>query len=579
MDYIDLRELTNLTVTTVSLLNFIDTAGQKSPFLDKFSNSTKYKKLRRRILKAILNHPGFQLIQTLVNTREVDASICYLQEIVALKGLSTTLTSLAYLKELDLEQKQSLERFLAIVYEGMDIKDLKLQAICDQATLKKISQTHAHLTLEFILNMLKSEALLQDQTKTSAIISYAEYKRAHRYTPKSLKNLELVMDKEEQITDLVSKVITICAYEPFGRIDELEAGENILTVCAAEGYIKPTQMVLEQGANINATNKFGNTALSIAVREKHFSLAEFLLAQGADPNTRDVLGATALILALCFEANFDFIKLLLSKNADPNISANGGLTALSIAAKHSDTALVKLLLEYEAYVNVQDFEGNTPLLHAISKKNMEIVKLLLEHGTNPNTKNANGVSPLLYAVCGQEKEIVKLLIEYGARIGMPIDVEVTVEMKERLQKKEQLTLTRAVMFNDYEITKALLDLGAEINALDEIGMTALTMAVSKGHVEIVKLLLQKGADPNKTDNVGNTPLLRARTLNLDDIDTQVEIMELLSKYGATPIKNRAKFKYLDERSQPGQNNHLTGSIEHLRSIAEMVMEPINKLNR
>jgi ankyrin repeat protein len=51
-----------------------------------------------------------------------------------------------------------------------------------------------------------------------------------------------------------------------------------------------------------------------------------------------------------------------------------------------------------------------------------------------------------------------------------------------------------------EITKLLLEKGAEVNLQDTYGLTALAFASQMGRTEIVRLLLGKGADPNLKSN-------------------------------------------------------------------------------
>jgi outer membrane protein assembly factor BamB len=68
-------------------------------------------------------------------------------------------------------------------------------------------------------------------------------------------------------------------------------------------------------------------------------------------------------------------------------------------------------------------------------------------------------------------------------------------------------LWAAVRNGDANVAKALLDQGTDVNARNEIGITALWIAASKGKPEVVELLLERGADVNARDGIWyQTPL-------------------------------------------------------------------------
>ena len=68
-------------------------------------------------------------------------------------------------------------------------------------------------------------------------------------------------------------------------------------------------VLIEHGANVNATNPGGVTALMIAAADNHANIVELLLKSGADVNARSEDGRTALSIA---EANSNdaLVKLL-----------------------------------------------------------------------------------------------------------------------------------------------------------------------------------------------------------------------------------------------------------------------------
>lgn len=138
----------------------------------------------------------------------------------------------------------------------------------------------------------------------------------------------------------------------------------------------------------------------------------------------------------------------------------------------------------------------------------------LEYGANPNSINSNDNTPLIIASMLIRPEKASLLINYGA------DVNIT-------NSNGNTALTYAVQFRDTQTTKLLLDNGAFTEIADIAGKsTPLMNATINGNTENVKLLLQHGADVNKVDNIGETALMKALKYKRRDI------AELLRNAGA-----------------------------------------------
>src|SRR5438128_8641565 len=92
---------------------------------------------------------------------------------------------------------------------------------------------------------------------------------------------------------------------------------------------------------------------------------------------------------------------------------------------------------------------------------------------------------------------------------------------------ESYPLHGAVRRRDDQAVERLIAEGHDLNALDDLGMTALHWAVYGGYSELVRALLEAGADPNRRSKEATTALWHAE----DDFGMH-EIAVILRSYGA-----------------------------------------------
>jgi len=305
--------------------------------------------------------------------------------------------------------------------------------------------------------------------------------------------------------------------------------QTALMWAAAEGHATVVRALIEAGSTINATLPSGFTPLFFAVREGHIDVVRVLLEAGVNVNEtlqpkadrpasplgtnyKPIRKGTSPLMLAVENGHFDLAMALVEAGADPNDQRSGftPLHAISWVRKPdasdvgdpapigsgSLTSLqfVHALVARGANVNARlgkgvprppasatllGTEGATPFLMAADRADVPLMRELLKAGADPFLPNADKSTPLMAAA--------------GFGTSDPLE--------------EAGTEDEAL-----EATKMLLDLGADINAVDNKGDTAMHGAAYGNFPAIVQLLADRGADVDiwkQPDKEGRTPLFIA----------------------------------------------------------------------
>lgn len=118
----------------------------------------------------------------------------------------------------------------------------------------------------------------------------------------------------------------------------------------------------------------GYTPLMIAASENDTETMLSLLADGADINETDDYGQSALHQAVSYE-NYEIAKLLLEKGATVDLVDSYDTTPLNLAAYMENVKLVTLLLEYDADPTIKDMDGLSAIDYAQDLDNKELIEL------------------------------------------------------------------------------------------------------------------------------------------------------------------------------------------------------------
>jgi ankyrin repeat protein len=340
-------------------------------------------------------------------------------------------------------------------------------------------------------------------------------------------------------------------------------GETALMLLARNGNIEAAKVLLKHGANVNARENFrGQTALIWAAAESQPAMVKLLIGARADVNARSVLntnrrqvtgepraqarppgGMTALLYA-ARQGCLDCVKYLDQGHADLNLADPEGITPMLIATENFNFDIAAYLIKRGADVNRWDWWGRTPLYAAVDLNTLpyggradhismddttsiKLIEMLLDGGANPNAQlklfppyrslGADrggdslltvGTTPLLRAARAGDAPAIKLLLAHHALPDLGNNSDITPLMAAagvgttgvdtRGKYKTQAEASEAI--------KLLIGGGADVNAVDVRGLTALHGAALLGFDDVIRTLAAQNAHLDVKDKRGITPL-------------------------------------------------------------------------
>ena len=257
-----------------------------------------------------------------------------------------------------------------------------------------------------------------------------------------------------------------------------KGGWTALLYAAREGALDATRVLAGAGADLNAAGPDGITPLMLAIINGHYDVAEALLEAGADPNRPDESGMTALYAAVDMHTpvwmqgrpdsrpsgaldEVDVIKALLGRGARVNATLKAPLVQRNHTAGDGGLGA-----------------GATPLMRAAKSGDADLIRLLLAAGADPSAMLPNHTTALMLAA----------------------------GMTWRDGGGAFPTRDRATDEGTLDTMTLLLARGADVNAVNDAGDTALHGAVQRGSPAIIRFLAAHGARLDVKNRLGRTPL-------------------------------------------------------------------------
>lgn len=358
-------------------------------------------------------------------------------------------------------------------------------------------------------------------------------------------------------------------------------GETVLMTAARTGQVAPVQALLKRGADVNARERRGQTALMWAAAEGHAEVVELLIQSGADYRTPLEGGFTPLFFAVR-EGRADVVKVLLKAGVDVNEAMQPkrragrgpqpGMTPLLMAVENGHLELAIDLVKAGADPN--DMRGGYTALHNITwvrkpdhgegedgmpppagsgrLNSLQFVREIVQLGADINARipkapgglgvlNRTGATPFLMAAKTADIALLKLFYELGANPTLTTIDGVTPLIAAAGLGTLAAGEVAGTEDEVVEVLQWLVKIGADVNAVDKNGETAMHAAAYKNLPKAVEFLAANGAKIevwNQKNKHGWTPLLIAEGFRPGNFKPSFETIAALHKVmlaaGVTP---------------------------------------------
>ena len=311
---------------------------------------------------------------------------------------------------------------------------------------------------------------------------------------------------------------------------------SLIHYACGKGYLKAVKELIECKIDVNGFDENDYTPLHWAAQNGHSEIVRLLLANGSDINIMSGKHLNALHIA-AISGQDEIVEFLLDNGININTLDDQNSSSLHIAAVIGNTSTANLLIMKGAEMELQNVNRWTPLLCATYYKNIEVARILLNQGANVNAVDINGSTPLLLIMkCwtlsnGEEKdngcrEFVQLLIDSGADLkirdekdrnvlhhavfnGQDEIVELLIDNGFNcniLDNQSNSPLHLAASVGNTSTANILITKGAAIEVQGLNGWTPFLCATYYKKIEVARMFLNQGANINAVDKYGCTAM-------------------------------------------------------------------------
>ncbi len=277
-------------------------------------------------------------------------------------------------------------------------------------------------------------------------------------------------------------------------------------------YDLAKKMVEKNPQLVYAGNEYGRLSVKDAVRSDRKDLVQLFLSNGVDPNLKD-MDRVPLLNHVVADGNVEIVGLLVDKGArvnpcietlSPNYTSRAwpsGPPPHTAVLNRESQEMAQYLLSRGADINAVDSSAATAFHLAVMNENSRMAYFLIGKGAKINTMTNDRVTPLHFA---RDPELSRFLIDNGA------DVNAGDKWGNTPLHYVPYGFCSLCFNENYpvkrELTALLLSKGASINAKNLDNQTPLHGAATYGYVHLTRYFLQRGAKADVMDSSGKLPI-------------------------------------------------------------------------
>ncbi|XP_071115943.1 ankyrin-1-like [Haliotis cracherodii] len=376
----------------------------------------------------------------------------------------------------------------------------------------QLDEAVGHLRDEMLLNTaLRQDLMTSSLSQVSFTTSATTFPGAAGVTPSPADCEDLHDASRRGNLEEVKRILSLKVYVNCRR-----QSRTPVMASAGEGHIQVVELLVGKGADVSLVDGDGNntlhwacyggdvetvkfvlslnvvdiesrgigswTPVMVAARRGHMEVVELLVGKGADVSLVDVHGYNILHLA-CWGKHVKMVKFVLSLNV-VDIDSRGyrRWTPMMVAARRGNRKVVALLLAKGADVSLVDAYNDNILHLACMGGHVKMVKFVLSlNVVDIDCRGFDSQTPVMGAARQGHGEVVELLVNEGADVSLVDDLGDNI-------------LHHACAGGNMKTVKLVLSLNVvDVDARNKVGQTAVYWARRRGHQRVVKLLESRGA--------------------------------------------------------------------------------------